>query len=161
LAAAGLALVLAASAVAVRVILVEARDQAIYGTQPVALSRVDGLDAAREVGYDLAAYTPVGLYGYQWQLAWARIVLFDSRRDPPPDTEWVVAGLDWPQARQAGGRRVWAHPAYGQALWRLPPPGAGYDSPASPLRGTTSSGRAERRSRREETPPSRTRRRGP
>jgi hypothetical protein len=159
LAAAGLALVLAASAVAVRVVLVEARDQAIYGTQPVALSRVDGLDAAREVGYDLAAYTSVGLYGYQWQLARARIVLFDSRRDPPPDTEWVVAGLDWPQARQAAGRRVWAHPAYGQALWRLPPPGC--DSPASPVRGTTTSGSAARCSSRDETPPSRTRRSGP
>jgi hypothetical protein len=122
---------------------------------------VDGLAAAREVGYDLAAYTPVGLYGYQWQLDRARFVLFDSRRDPPPATEWVMAGLDWPQARRAGGRRVWAHPAHGQALWRLPAPGAGYDSPASPVRGTTSSGSAARRSSRDETPPSRTRRSGP
>ena len=157
LAAAGLALVLAASAVAVRVVLVEARDRAVYGTQPVALSRVDGLGGAREVGYDLAAYTPVGLYGYQWQLARARFVLFDSRCDPPPDTEWVVAGLDWPQARQAAGRRVWAHPAFGQALWRLPRPGAGYDRPASPVRGATTSGSAARCSGRDETPTSRTR----
>ena len=120
LGALGLAVVLVASSVALRVVLVEARDDAIYGSQPVALSAVPGLDAAREVSYDVAAYTPVGLYGYQWQLDRAHFVLFDSRRDPVPRTEWVIAGLDWPQARQAGARRVWVHPAYRQALWRLP-----------------------------------------
>jgi hypothetical protein len=117
----GLAGVLLASSLALRVVLIEARDDAIYGTQPVALSRVDGLDAARDVGYDLAAYTPVGLYGYQWQLDRAQFVLFDSRRDGVPPLEWVIAGLDWPQAREVGARRVWVHPAFGQAVWRLPP----------------------------------------
>jgi hypothetical protein len=117
----GLAGVLLASSIALRVVLIEARDDAIYGTQPVALSRVDGLDAARDVGYDLAAYTPVGLYGYQWQLDRAQFVLFDSRRDGVPPLEWVIAGLDWPQAREVGARRVWVHPAFGQAVWRLPP----------------------------------------
>jgi hypothetical protein len=117
----GLAGVLLASSIALRVVLIEARDDAIYGTQPVALSRVDGLDAARDVGYDLAAYTPVGLYGYQWQLDRAQFVLFDSRRDAVPPLEWVIAGLDWPQAREVGARRVWVHPAFGQAVWRLPP----------------------------------------
>jgi hypothetical protein len=77
-------------------------------------------NAAHDVGYDLAAYTPVGLYGYQWQLDRAHFVLFDSRRDPVPRTEWVIAGLDWPQARQAGAHRVWVHRTFGQALWRLP-----------------------------------------
>ena len=38
-----------------------------YGTQPVELSTVPGLADARVVAYDLAAHTPVGLYGYQWQ----------------------------------------------------------------------------------------------
>jgi hypothetical protein len=47
-------------------------------------------------------------------------VLFDSRRDPVPRTAWVIAGLDWPQARQAGATRVWVHPTYRQAVWRLP-----------------------------------------
>jgi hypothetical protein len=116
----GLAGVLLASSLALRVVLIEARDDAIYGTQPVALSRVDGLHAARDVGYDLAAYTPVGLYSYQWQLDRAHFVLFDSRRDAVPPLEWVVAGLDWPQAREVGARRVWVHPAFGQAVWRLP-----------------------------------------
>jgi hypothetical protein len=122
----GLAGVLLASSIALRVVLIEARDDAIYGTQPAALSRVDGLHAAPEVGYDLAAYTPVGLYGYQWQLDRAHFVLFDSRRDAVPPLEWVIAGLDWPQARKVGARRVWAHPAFGQAVWRLP-----RESPAS------------------------------
>lgn len=120
-AALGLAGVLVATSIALRVVVVEARDRAIYGTQPLALSRVAGLNAARDVAYDVAAYTPVGLYGYQWQLEHARFVLFDSRRDPVPRTEWVIAGLDWPQARKAGARRVWVHQAFGQALWRLPP----------------------------------------
>jgi hypothetical protein len=81
---------------------------------------VEGLGAAREVGYDVAAYTPIGLYGYQWRLDRAHFVLFDSRRDAVPPTEWVIAGLDWPQARKVGARRVWVHPAFGQAVWRLP-----------------------------------------
>jgi len=117
----GLAGVLVASSVALRVVLVEARDHAIYGTQPVTLSEVDGLNARHDVGYDLAAYTPIGLYGYQWQLDRAHFVLFDSRRGPAPRTEWVIAGPDWPQARAVGASRVWAHPAYRQAVWRLPP----------------------------------------
>jgi hypothetical protein len=82
---------------------------------------VEGLTSAPDISYDIAAYTPIGLYGYQWQLDHARFVLFDSRRDPVPRTEWVIAGLDWPQAaRMVGARRVWVHPAYRQALWRLP-----------------------------------------
>jgi hypothetical protein len=112
-----------ASSIALRVVLVEARDHAIYGTQPVALSKVAGLNSGQDVSYDIAAYTPIGLYSYQWQLDHARFVLFDSRRDPVPRTEWVIAGLDWPQARTVGARRVWVHPAYRQALWRLPQPG--------------------------------------
>ncbi|HEU4399069.1 MAG TPA: hypothetical protein VFU54_14700 [Actinomycetota bacterium] len=116
----GLAGVLLASSIALRVVLIEARDDAIYGTQPVALSRVEGLDAAPEVGYDVAAYTPIGLYGYQWRLDRAHFVLFDSRRDAVPPLEWVIAGPDWPQARTVGARRVWVHPAFGQAVWRLP-----------------------------------------
>jgi hypothetical protein len=116
----GLAGVLVASSIALRVVLLEARDDAVYGTQPVALAAVPGLGAAREVSYDVAAYTPIGLYGYQWQLDRAHFVLFDSRRDPAPRTWWVIAGLDWPQARAAGARRVWVHPAYRQAVWRLP-----------------------------------------
>jgi len=116
----GLAGVLVASSVALRTVLLEARDDAIYGTQPVALAAVPGLGAAREVSYDVAAYTPIGLYGYQWQLDRAHFVLFDSRRDPAPRTGWVIAGPDWPQAREAGARRVWVHPANRQAVWRLP-----------------------------------------
>ena len=119
-AALGLACVLVASSIALRVVLVEARDQAIYGTQPVALPSVEGLASAHVVSYDLAAYTSIGLYSYQWQLDHARFLLFDSRRDPVPRTEWVIAGVSWPQARAVGARRVWVHPAYGQALWRLP-----------------------------------------
>jgi hypothetical protein len=122
-AALGLACVLVASSIALRVVLVEARDHAIYGTQPVALPRVEGLNSAQDVSYDIAAYTPIGLYSYQWQLGHARFLLFDSRRDPVPRTEWVIAGLDWPQAQTVRARRVWVHPAYGQALWRLPQTG--------------------------------------
>jgi hypothetical protein len=122
-AALGLACVLVASSIALRVVLVEARDHAVYGTQPVALPRVEGLNSAQDVSYDIAAYTPVGLYSYQWQLDHVRFLLFDSRRDPVPRTEWVIAGPDWPQAQTVGARRVWVHPAYGQALWRLPPTG--------------------------------------
>jgi hypothetical protein len=122
-AALGFAAVLVASSIALRVVLVEARDHAIYGTQPVALSNVEGLISAPDVSYDLAAYTPIGLYGYQWQLEHAQFVLFDSRRDPVPHTNWVIAGLDWPQAPMVGARRVWVHPAYRQALWRLPQTG--------------------------------------
>ncbi len=117
----GLAGVLVASSIALRVVVIEARDRAIYGTQPIALSEVPGLNAPLDVGYDLAAYTPVGLYGYQWQLDRARFVLFDSRRDPVPRTKWVIAGLNWPPARELGARRVWVHRAFRQALWRLPP----------------------------------------
>jgi hypothetical protein len=119
-AALGLASVLVVMSIALRVVLIEARDHATYGTQPVALSQVEGLNAPHEVSYDMAAYTPIGLFGYQWQLDHARFVLFDSRWDPPPQTEWVIAGLDWPQARQARAHRVWTHPAYRQAVWRLP-----------------------------------------
>lgn len=119
-AALGFAGVLVASSIALRVVLVEARDHAIYGTQPVALSEVEGLNSAQDVSYDIAAYTPIGLYSYQWQLDHARFVLFDSRRDPVPRTEWVIAGLDWPQARTVEARRVWVHPPYRQAVWRLP-----------------------------------------
>jgi hypothetical protein len=118
----GVAGVLVAASIALRVVVIEARDQAIYGTQPVGLSSVAGLDAAREVAYDVAAYTPVGLYGYQWQLPRTRFVLFDSRRDPVPRTRWVIAGVHWPQARNARARRVWVHEAFGQALWRLRAP---------------------------------------
>jgi hypothetical protein len=118
--AVGLAAVLVATSVALRVVVVEARDHAIYGTQPVELSEVAGLGEAQTVAYDLAAYTPVGLYGYQWQLERARFLRFDSRRDPVPDAEWVIAGANWRQARAAGAQRVWVHAAYGQALWRLP-----------------------------------------
>ncbi|HET8914775.1 MAG TPA: hypothetical protein VFM91_03635 [Propionibacteriaceae bacterium] len=113
-AALGLACVLVASSIALRVVLVEASDHAIYGTQPVALPRMEGLDSAQEVSYDIAAYTPIGLYSYQWQLGHARFLLFDSRRDPVPRTEWVIAGLDWSQAGTVGARRVWVHPAYRQ-----------------------------------------------
>src|SRR6266568_1025637 len=117
----GLAGVLVASSIALRVVVIEARDRAIYGTQPIGLSEVPGLNAPQDVGYDVAAYTPVGLYGYQWQLDRARFVLFDSRRDPVPRTKWVIAGLNWPPARELGARRVWVHRAFRQALWRLPP----------------------------------------
>jgi 4-amino-4-deoxy-L-arabinose transferase-like glycosyltransferase len=116
----GLAAVLVATTVALRAGLVEARDQAIYGTQPVELSTVPGLADARVVAYDLAASTPVGLYGYQWQLERARFVLFDSRRDPVPRTEWVIAGSRWRQATAANAQRVWVHAPYDQALWHLP-----------------------------------------
>ncbi len=116
----GLAAVLVATAVALRVVIVEARDHAIYGTQPVALSSVPGLAEARVIGYDLAASTAVGLYGYQWQLERVRFVLFDSRRDPVPRLEWVIAGVRWRQARTAGAQRVWVHAPYHQALWHLP-----------------------------------------
>jgi hypothetical protein len=124
----GLATILVVISVALRVVLIEAGDRAVYGTQPVALSQVAGLSAAREVGYDLAAYNPVGLFSYQWQLDRARLVLFDSRRERPLPTDWVIAGMDWPQAQQFGAHRVWVHPAYQQAVWRLPdvddpPPG--------------------------------------
>jgi hypothetical protein len=63
---------------------------------------------------------PVGLYGYQWQLERARFVLFDSRRDPVPRLEWVIAGASWRQARTVGAQRVWVHAPYRQALWHLP-----------------------------------------
>jgi hypothetical protein len=119
LAALGLAAVLVASSIAIRVVLIEPRDQLVYGT-PTAVSEVEGLNMAKDVSYDLAAYTPIGLYSYQWQLEHARFVLFDSRRDPAPRTEWVIAGLDWPQAATVGARRVWAQPEHGQAVWRLP-----------------------------------------
>jgi hypothetical protein len=117
--AAGLAAVMVLSAVALRVVLVEARDEAIYGSRPVELSAVAGLDAADEVAYDRAATTPVG-FSYQWELDRAHFVLFDSRTDPVPRAHWVIAAPDWPQAGAAGARQVWAHPAYDQALWRLP-----------------------------------------
>jgi hypothetical protein len=68
----------------------------------------------------MAAYTPIGLFGYQWELDHARFVLFDSRWDRPPRTEWVIAGLDWSQARKVGANRVWVHPAYQQAVWQAP-----------------------------------------
>ena len=123
-----IACVLVVMSVMLRVVLIEARDRATYGSQPVALSEVGGLNAAHEVSYDLAAYTPIGLFGYQWELDHARFVLFDSRRDRPPRTEWVIAGLDWPQARQVGAHRVWVHLAYQQAVWQLP---AGARAPAS------------------------------
>jgi hypothetical protein len=116
----GLTAVLVATAVALRVVIVEARDHAIYGTQPVELSNVPGLAEARGIAYDLAASTPVGLYGYQWQLERARFVLFDSRRDPVPRLEWVIAGTHWRQARTAGAHSVWVHAPYRQALWHLP-----------------------------------------
>jgi hypothetical protein len=119
-AAAGLAVVLIGSAVALRLVLIEAGDRWNYGTQPTPLATVDALNSATEVGYDTAAYIAGGLYGYQWQLDHAHFLLFDSRHDPIPQTEWVIAGTDWPQARQAGARRVWVHPAFGQAVWRLP-----------------------------------------
>ena len=70
--------------------------------------------------YDRAAYSARGLHLYQWELDRARFVLFDSRRDPAPRAGWVIAGVDWSQARQAGARRVWVDPANGQAVWRLP-----------------------------------------
>jgi hypothetical protein len=116
----GLAGVLVVMSVTLRVVLIETRDRATYGSRPVALSEVAGLNASHEVGYDLAAYTPIGLFGYQWELDHTRFVLFDSRWDPPPRTDWVIAGPDWPQARQVGARRVWVHPAYRQAVWQLP-----------------------------------------
>jgi hypothetical protein len=122
LGAAGLAAVLVGCSVALGVVLGQAKDRAFYGTQPVPLSQVEGIRSAREVGYDLAAATPIGLYGYQWQLDRAHFVLFDSRRDPAPRTTWVIAGTDWPQAAQVGARRVWVHSAFGQAVWRLPAP---------------------------------------
>jgi len=115
----GLAAVLIVMSVALRVVLIEAADRAVYGT-PVALSQVEGLNSAREVSYDLAAYNPVGLYSYQWQLNHARFVLFDSTRDRRPRTQWVIAGMDWSQAQQLGAHRIWVHPAYQQAVWRLP-----------------------------------------
>lgn len=115
----GLAILLVVMSLALRVVLIEAGDRAVYGTQPLALSQVAGLSSAREVSYDLAAYNPVGLFSYQWQLDHARLVLFDSRRERPP-TEWVIAGMDWPQAQRLAAHRVWIHPAYRQAVWRLP-----------------------------------------
>ena len=118
--AAALAAAFLLMAGALRVVLVESRDDAVYGTQPGALSAVAGLAGATEVGYDMAAYTPVGLYGYQWELDGTRFVLFDSRRGPAPRTRWVIAGEDWPQGRSLGARRVWVHEAYGQAVWVLP-----------------------------------------
>jgi hypothetical protein len=47
-------------------------------------------------------------------------VLFDSRRDPVPRLEWVIAGASWRQARTVGAQRVWVHAPYRQALWHLP-----------------------------------------
>jgi hypothetical protein len=46
--------------------------------------------------------------------------LFDSRRDPVPRLEWVIAGASWRQARTVGAQRVWVHAPYRQALWHLP-----------------------------------------
>ena len=39
---------------------------------------MEGLSSAQDVSYDIAAYTPIGLYSYQWQLGHARFLLFDS-----------------------------------------------------------------------------------
>jgi prepilin signal peptidase PulO-like enzyme (type II secretory pathway) len=119
LGALGLAVVLLASSLYLRAA-VEGIEYEIYDTQPVALSRVEGLNGPHDVGYDVAAYTHRGLYIYQWQLDRTHFVLFDSRRDPVPRTEWVIAGLDWPPARQLGARKVWTHPTSRQAVWRLP-----------------------------------------
>ena len=64
--------------------------------------------------------------------------------------------------RMAGSSCEVDAPGTPQRRARFPPVlQDGAQDPGSPLRGTTSSGRAERRRRREETPPSRTRRRGP
>jgi hypothetical protein len=119
LGALGLGVVLLVSSVVLRVAL-EGIEDGAYDTQPVALSSVEGLNAPQDVRYDRAAYTARGLYLYQWELDRARFVLFDSRRDPAPRSGWVIAGVDWPQARQVGARRVWVDPANRQAVWRLP-----------------------------------------
>jgi hypothetical protein len=119
LGALGLGVVLVVSSVVLRVAL-EGIEDGAYDTQPVALSAVEGLNAPQDVRYDRAAYTARGLYLYQWELDRARLVLFDSRRDAAPRSGWVIAGVDWPQARQVGARRVWVDPANSQAVWRLP-----------------------------------------
>jgi hypothetical protein len=87
-AAAGLAVVLIFSSVALRLVLIEAGDRWNYATQPTPLATVDALNSATEVGYDTAAYNPGGLYGYQWQLDRTHFRLFDSRHDPIPSTKW-------------------------------------------------------------------------
>jgi hypothetical protein len=120
LAAAGLLAAFAISSIALRVVLIQYGEDTTGGAQPVALAGVDGLSTAAEVSYDLAAYTPRGLYNYQWQLDAAHFTLFDSRHDAAPHTTWVIAAPDWPQAPQVKARRVWVDDTNNQAVWRLP-----------------------------------------
>jgi len=120
LTAAGLAAALATSSIALRVVLIQYGEDTTRGTQPVALTRIDGLSTATEVSYDLAAYSPRGLYYYQWQLGATHFTLFSSRSDAAPHTTWVIAAPDWPQAAAVNARRVWVDNTNKQAVWRLP-----------------------------------------
>ena len=108
------------SAVVVRVQIISPRDQNIYGNASGDLRSVAGLVEADLVAYDMAYYRPIGLYSFQWQLDRARLVLFDSRSDAIPATQWVFAGADWPQGTKLGATRMWLQEEAGQALWKMP-----------------------------------------
>ena len=72
---------------------------------------------ARRPPWPPRSSAPLGwlIAGYLFQVA-----PFDSRRDPVPRLEWVIAGARWRQARTIGAQRVWIHAPYRQALWHLP-----------------------------------------
>ena len=107
------------SAVAVRVVLIEARDDATWATStPGALRDVPGLADATTVAYDMATYNAVGLYSYQWELDRAQFILFDSRVDTPPATTWLIAGMEADTPGTQGAERVWVHTESGQAVWK-------------------------------------------
>jgi hypothetical protein len=79
---------------------------------------------AKTIAYDLDSYDTIGLYSLQWFLPNTRVTLFEASREEP-DSRFVLAGEDWPQAQGVRATPLWEAAGRDQVLWRVSGPGAG------------------------------------
>jgi hypothetical protein len=78
------------------------------------------LGPIRAISYDVAYRDPQFHYGMQYLLQNTTFNQFDSRKGEEPESEFVISGNNWRQARRLGASFVVSASAWNQALWVLP-----------------------------------------
>lgn len=75
--------------------------------------------AATRVGYDLDSFDHVAVKTYQWALPHTRVVLFESRAQPPPSPLFFSGAKLTGAAARRGATAVWRDPGRDQVLWQV------------------------------------------
>ena len=83
------------------------------------MSEVSRLGPIAAISYDAASPERGLLPAIQYLLQHTVFNRFDSRKGQEPQSEAVISGEDWPQARRLGARFV-VSSGRGSALWILP-----------------------------------------